>query len=233
MSDADRPDEPSEPARSAAFGDEPLTIALSRAAAETRWLLVNLTDSSSPTCWPMAQTTWRDRTVIDWIHKHAIAIEVDTGRDPSAAAAFAIPPPAVILFREGKERARVVGSQEPEYLLRWLKLADDIEARVPEARASLTDPDRDADGRHRLAEALQRTRRFEEALEHYVWLWLHMAEVDPAKSGVRVSFLAHEISELCRELPAARQRFCRLRDDADAAALAPSAQGTVAAARFD
>src|SRR6478736_2110879 len=179
MSDADRPDEPSEPSRSAALVDEPLEIALSRATAETRWLLVNVTDASSPTCWPMAQTTWRDRTVIDWINEHAIAIEVDAGRTPSAAAAFAIAPPAVILFREGKERARLVGSQEPEHLLRWLKLADDIEARVPDARARLTNPDRDVDGRDRLAEALQRTRRFEEALEHYVWLWLHMAEVDP------------------------------------------------------
>jgi hypothetical protein len=48
-------------------------------------------------------------------------------------------------------------------------------------------------------------------------------------SGVRVSFLADEIGEL----PAARERFCQLRDDAEASALAPSTEGKAAAARFD
>jgi hypothetical protein len=233
MSAGDSTDEPPESAPPGPFVDEPFAAALSRATREQRWLLVNVTDASSPACWPMAQRTWRDRSVIAWISKHAVAVEVDAERDPSTAAALAITPPAVILFREGKERVRLARFQEPHQLLRWLELVDEIEARVPEARAKLTDPDRDADGRHRLAQALQRTRRFEEALDHYVWLWLHMAEVEPAKSGVRVSFLANEIAELCRDLPAARERFCQLRDDAETAARTSSAERTGATARFD
>ena len=233
MREGDAPDEPPESRRSPAFVGEPFANALSRATAEQRWLLVNVTDASSPACWTMAQTTWRDRDIIGWVNEHAIAVEVDAERDPSAAAALAISPPAIVLFREGKERARLVGPQKPQHLLPWLKLVDDIEARVAEARAKLTDPDRDAEGRHRLAQALQSTRRFEEALDHYVWLWLHMAEVAPAKSGVRVSFLAREIDELCRALPAARKRFCQLRDDAETAAQAAAADRTASAARFD
>ena len=48
-----------------------------------------------------------------------------------------------------------------------------------------------------------------------------------------LSFLANEIGELCRELPAARQRFCQLRDDAESAALTAPAEGIADAARFD
>ena len=233
MSEADAPDDPPESPRSAIFVDEAFTDALNRATAEQRWLLVNVTDASSPACWTMAQTTWRDRSVIGWVSDHAIAVEVDAERDPSAAAALAISPPAIVLFREGKERARRVGSQQPQHVLRWLEWLDGIEESVAEARAELTDSDRDVDGRHHLAQALLRTRRFEEALDHFVWLRLHMAEVEPSMSGVRVSFLAHEIDELCRELPAARERFCQLRDDAEASALARSAEGKAAPARFD
>jgi len=233
MSAGNSTDEPPESARSGPFADEPFTAALSRATREQRWLLVNVTDASSPACWTMAQTTWRDRSVIAWVNERAIAVEVDAGRDPSTAAALALTPPAVVLLRDGRERARLVGSQEPQHVLRWLEWLDGIEESVAEARAALTDPDRDADGRHHLAQALLRTRRFEEALDHFVWLWLHMAEVEPSMSGVRVSFLAHEIDELCRELPAARERFCQLRDDAEASALAPSTEGKAAAARFD
>jgi hypothetical protein len=88
-------------------------------------------------------------------------------------------------------------------------------------------------GRHTLAKALLHTRRFEEALDHYVWLWGHMAEVEPDMSGVRVSFLAGGIGDLCRELPAARQRFCQLRDDAETAALEAPFAPTAVSARFD
>jgi len=218
---------------SATFSDEPFADALARAEAEQRWLVVNLTDASSPACWTMAQTTWRDRDVLGWLEDHAIAVQVDVSADPTTAAELHVDPPATLLFRDGKERARLVGSQEPQHVLRWLEWLDGIEASVAEARAALVDPDRDAHGRHHLAQALARTRRFEEALDHYVWLWLHMAEVEPATSGVRVSFLATEIGELCRELPAARQRFCQLRDDAESAALAAPADGTEATARFD
>src|SRR6478752_160023 len=127
MSEADRPDEPPESPQSATFVDEPFTAALIRATREQRWLLVNVTDASSPTCWTMAQTTWRDRDVKAWVHEHAIAIEVDAGRDPSTVATLAITPPAAVLFREGKERTRLVGSQEPRHVLRWLQWHDGIE----------------------------------------------------------------------------------------------------------
>src|SRR6478672_3450636 len=60
MSARDSTDEPPESPRSGAFVDEPFTAALSRATREQLWLLVNVTDASSPACWTMAQTTWRD-----------------------------------------------------------------------------------------------------------------------------------------------------------------------------
>jgi hypothetical protein len=232
MSEPGTPCKPPVLVPSAPFSAERFVDSLGRAKAEQRWLVVNLTDASSPACWTMAQTTWRDQDVLGWLENHAVAVQVDVRDDPTTAAELHADPPSIIVFRDGRERARCVGAQEAPHLLGWLEWLDGIEASVAEARATLTDPDRDADGRHTLAQALLRTRRSEEALDHYVWLWLHMAEVEPAKSGVRVSFLAGEIGELCRELPAASQRFCQLRDDAETAALAATPK-RAGAARFD
>jgi hypothetical protein len=110
---------------------------------------------------------------------------------------------------------------------------DDLEATVAEARAALTDPDRDVRGRHNLAQALLHTRRYQDALEHFVWLWARMAELEPDLGGVRASFLANEIAELCRELPAARERFTALRDELEVAAQPAPAEPAAHAARFD
>jgi hypothetical protein len=109
----------------------------------------------------------------------------------------------------------------------------DLEATVAEARAALTDPDRDVSGRHNLGQTLLHTRRYQDALEHFVWLWAHMAELEPEMQGLRVSFLANEIAELCRELPAAHQRFAELRDRLGAEAQASPAAPEALSDRFD
>jgi hypothetical protein len=181
----------------------------------------------------MAQA-WRDKEIAAWVGEHGLAIQVDVATEATTATTLHVAaPPAVILFREGKERARLEGTQEPSHLLRWLAWHEGLEVRLAEARAALTDPERDADGRHTLAQCLLHTRRFEESLEHFVWLWLHMDEVQPSMSGVRVSFLAGEIADLCQELPVARERFCALRDESDAAARSATDARAVARARFD
>jgi hypothetical protein len=69
-----------------------------------------------------------------------------------------------------------------------------------------------------LAEALLRAGLLEEALGHYDWLWQHMAEVEPEMEGVRDSFMAQRIAELCQRLPAAYERFAEHRNAAAAVA---------------
>jgi hypothetical protein len=219
--------------RATPFADQRFEPALARANDEGRWLLVDVTDTSSPACWPMTQV-WRDKEIAAWVGDHALAIQVDVATDDTTATTLQVAaPPAVILFREGKERARLEGTQEPSHLLRWLAWHEDLEVKLAEARAALIDPGRDAHGRHTLAQCLLHTRRFEESLDHFVWLWLHMDLGKPSMSGVRVSFLARNIATLCEELPAARERFCALRDESDAVARSATDSRAAAQARFD
>jgi hypothetical protein len=201
-------------APSTAFTDEPFADALARAGAEQRWLLVEIVDASNPVSWATAYTTWRDSDLLAWLEKYAIAIRVDVGADAAARAmgVGAASVPTIILFRDSKERLRIPGRQSPTELLQKLVRIDVAEDNLALQRRMLKDPERDMIDREGLAEALLRAGLLEDAFGHYDWLWQHMAEVDPETAGVRVSFMANKIMELCDRLPAARARFIAHRD---------------------
>ncbi len=205
----------------AVFSDLPFAEALARAAVDRRWLLVDVTDAMNPASWAAAYTTWRDSEVIGWLEKYAVAIQVDARTDPETAFVLNIDPaavPAVLLFRYGKERLRLRGRQHPRELLQQFVRIDVADDNLALARKMLKNPERDMRDRNQLADALLRAGLLDEALGHYHWLWQHMVEVDPEMSGVRVSFMASKVAELCDRLPAARARFAEHRDAAAALA---------------
>jgi hypothetical protein len=213
----------SEPAlaRPAAFSDEAFADARARAIAEGRWLVVDVVDASNPICWAAAYTTWRDPDLVAWLEKYAIAVQVDARADLETADALGVDAavaPLVILFRDGRERLRISGRHSPEELLRKLVRIDVADDNLALARKMLKHPERDMQDRKGLADALLRAGMLEEALGHYDWLWQHMAEIEPQMDGVRMSFMADEITELCDKLPAARACFTAHRDAAAAAA---------------
>jgi hypothetical protein len=75
-----------------------------------------------------------------------------------------------------------------------------------------------------------RTGRFDEALADYEWLWTHIPTDAPDFRGVRVSFLAMYIRQLCELHEPARRRFLQLRD---VAAQAADSADDAADVRFD
>jgi hypothetical protein len=221
MSEPATPCESSLLALSAAFSDEPFAHALARAGAEQRWLLVEIVDVSNPVSWATAYTTWRDSDLLAWVEKYAIAIRVDVGADATSARAMGVDGasvPMIILFRDSKERLRIPGRQSPTEVLQQLVRIDVAEDNLALHRRMLKHPERDMVNRDGLADALLRAGLLEEALSHYDWLWQHMAEVDPDMAGVRISFMAGKVGELCQQLPAAHARFTEHRDAAAAAA---------------
>jgi hypothetical protein len=206
---------PSALERPAAFSDQPFDDAIARATAEHRWLLVDVVDASNPKSWAAAYTTWRDSDLVAWIEKYAIAIQLDARAHADTARALKVDrasAPLVILFRDGKERVRIAGLQSATELLQKLVRFDVAEDNLALQRKMLKDPERDMMDREGLAEALLRAGMLEDSFGHYDWLWQHMAEVDPETAGVRVSFMANRIMELCDRLPAARVRFVAHRD---------------------
>ncbi len=62
------------------------------------------------------------------------------------------------------------------------------------------------------ADRLRLAGEFETATGHYLWLWEHMLEHQPAMYGVRLSFMAGEIEELVAAHEPARRAFTLKRD---------------------
>jgi hypothetical protein len=221
--------------RPAAFSDERLAAARARAEAERRWLLVDVTDASKPVAWAALYTTWRDPDVVAWLEANAVAVQVDARLDPDDARALGVEPaaaPVVILLRDGKERLRVQGHVTAAELVKKLEHAEAAEENLRLARLMMKDPEREPMDREGLADALLRAGLLEEALAHFDWLWCHAVEVDPEFAGVRVSFMAGRIAELCAALPAARARFAELRDAAAARASTDDRDGRQACIDF-
>jgi hypothetical protein len=209
------------PVTAPVFSGEAFAAALARAGTEQRWLVVHVTDASNPACWAAVYTTWRDADFVAWLEANAIAIEVDARADGDTAGALGVDAataPTVLVYRDGKQRARLAGRTSPVEMLKQLERIDIAEDNLVLARKMLKDPARDMMDRDQFADALLRAGLLEDALREYDWLWCHMADVDPDMAGVRVSFMARKVKELCERLPAARARFAELRDAAAATA---------------
>ncbi|HEV8167296.1 MAG TPA: thioredoxin family protein, partial [Actinomycetota bacterium] len=201
------------------FAAEGLAAAGARALEAGRWLIVDATARWCQPCKLMDRTTWRDPGVEAWIAGHAVAIQVDVDADEAIARELAIGAmPTVIAIREGKEQDRVVGYRTAAALLEWLSGLERGESSIDQLRRSIPDPDRDMQGRLRVAQALLHARRLDEAASEYVWLWHNIARVEPGMLGVRVSFMAGAIATLVEQHDGARAQFTALRDGAEAQA---------------
>ena len=92
-----------------------------RASSEQKVVLVDYTASWCPPCKMMERETWPDKDVVAWIDEHAIAIQVDFDQTKRLAGEQQVGAlPTIILYRDGKELARIEGGRDPTQLLAWL-----------------------------------------------------------------------------------------------------------------
>lgn len=202
------------------FRDMPFAEAMAEAKAKGLWLIVSATSATSEPARLMEKQTWPNARVIEWLERKALAIMVDVQADAELATALKVrAEPTIIAFKEGEEKDRLVGFLDPVRLLMWfLDLEGTKTVCEQTLRKSSGDLERDMHGRLAFAKAFYNDRHYEEATEHYVWLWNNIERVDPDMSGVRVSFMAGEIAALVGAHPSARERFTAIRDDAAVAA---------------
>jgi hypothetical protein len=180
-------------------------------------LIVDATAEWCAPCRQMDASTWRDAEVVRWIEAHAIAVQVDVDAEADLAKQLEVRAmPTVIAFKDGQEKDRVVGYRDPKGLLAWLQGLTRGETDLDRVRKSVADPGSDMRGRLTLARTLLQTGRREEATEQLVWLWENIARIEPAMSGVRVSYLARDIGTLFESHPPARARFVQIRDELEA-----------------
>src|SRR5262245_39709933 len=83
-----------------------------RAAADREGLLfvVDATASWCQPCHLMDRTTWVDPKVVDWLGRHAVAVQIDVETQADVAGPLLIRAmPTVIAFRDGTEVDRIIG----------------------------------------------------------------------------------------------------------------------------
>jgi len=165
-----------------------------------RWLLVDATAEWCQPCKAMERTTWRDQSLGAWVKEHAVAIRLDIEENEETANSLGIRSvPTVIAFKNGLEVDRVTGLRNASAVLDWLHGLERGETALDQLRRSIGDPSKNMRGRLDLARALTSSKRFAEATDEYVWLWQHIAQVQPSMSGVRVSFMARDIESLLEQ----------------------------------
>ncbi len=200
------------PAEPDFFTDKPYAEARLQAEKDGKLLFVKATAVWCGPCKRMDRTTFTDQRVIDWLTERAVSVSVDVDDQPGIARDLSVRAmPTTILFREGEELARVVGYRDADGLLEWLAGATDPDADRAEAGNV---PSGNMQTRLQHARELFFRGDLEKATSEYVWLWENMTDVEPAMTGVRVSFMASEMHELAGFSPAARKAFERFRDEA-------------------
>lgn len=214
--------------RPAVFMDLAFSDALERAKTERKLLLVDATAAWCGPCQMMDRTTWVDADVIAWVGQHALAIQIDVDVEKEVAAGLKIEAmPTIIAFLDGVEFDRAVGAKKPKDLLAWLDGVTRGEASLTVLERKARNEGADPQTRFTFAQELARKGRYEEAFSEYVWLWDHMLEHNRALYGVRLSFLAAELSKFAKNFPAARETINELRKR-----VAPPSEGPIDREKF-
>jgi tetratricopeptide (TPR) repeat protein len=209
-------------AHPAIFSDLSLNEAKAQAKKDGKLLLVDFTAVWCPPCGEMDKTTWEDPKVVKWIHDNAIAIQIDVDKEQSIARDMkVVAMPSLVVFKNKEDEIdRTLGFQDGDELLKWLTAVNNGVTSLDKLQqefdlAKSKGGSRELEARYELARAQFQAGRYADSQENFVWVWQNMAKINNELAGVRLTFLASEISDLLAKYPAARVRFSKLRDEAE------------------
>ncbi len=202
------------------FSKSTFEASQAQAKTEAKLFLVDATATWCGPCKKMDKTTWVDDKVVAWMKQNAIAAQIDVDAQKETASALKIEAmPTIIVFKDGKEHDRIVGYKSADELLEWLNgvlqgkhaidkvIADAGDRNDPAAKINVL-------ARMELARTLASNKKFDLATEEFLWLWEHMLEHNQGYSGVRVSFMASDMTKLAEQYEPAKVAFTKLRDAA-------------------
>lgn len=197
--------------RPALFSPLPFAEAVELARKQQRLLLIDFTAEWCAPCKNMDRTTWVDPKVVEWVGRHAIAVQVDVDAEGATASRFDVRAmPTLVVLRDEAVLDRSTGARSASALLEWLDgvLAGRTELQSMEETLDPNDPS----DRLALAQKLLEGNQLAEAEGHLEALWLHGHEWQPGWIGVRMSYLVSEIETLISRSPHALETFTAIRD---------------------
>lgn len=199
-----------------------LAFAAAKAEAEQgkKILIFDAMTSWCGPCKMMDKTAWVDPNVEAWIKANAVAIQVDMDQHKDLGTQLRVNAyPTIIVFKDGKEFDRIVGSRSGPDLLTWLEgvkkgesKLDQVLRVVKEERAKTAAGKKGMEFGQRaaLAEQLSEYGAYEEALAECVWLW----ETMPSESRVeRFGAVSSIMGNLVRRHAPAKAKFTAFRDE--------------------
>ena len=202
------------------FSKSTFEASQAQAKTEAKLFLVDATATWCGPCKKMDKTTWVDDKVVAWVKQNAIAAQIDVDAQKETAAALKIEAmPTIIVFKDGKEYDRIVGYKSADELLEWLNGVLQGKHAIDKVIADAGDRNDPAvkinvEARMDLARTLASNKKFDLATEEFLWLWQHMLEHNQGYSGVRVSFMASDMTKLAEQYEPAKVAFTKLRDAA-------------------
>jgi len=136
---------------------------------ERRLVMIEFTAPGCAACAELERTTWRDRTVADWLASATVAISVDGEGEPALARRFQVDAYPTVLFiaASGAIRDRLVGGRTAETFLAEARAI--VAGRDAVTRASEVVERDAADPRAQLllGTCLTQVGRYDEALAAY------------------------------------------------------------------
>ena len=202
------------------FSKSTFEASQAQAKTEAKLFLVDATATWCGPCKKMDKTTWVDDKVVAWMKQNAIAAQIDVDAQKETASALKIEAmPTIIVFKDGKEYDRIVGYKSTDDLLEWLNGVLQGKHAIDKVIADAGDRNDPAvkinvEVRMDLARTLASNKKFDLATEEFLWLWEHMLQHSNSYSGVRLSFMASDMTKLAEQYEPAKVAFTKLRDAA-------------------
>ena len=198
-------------------------LSFDKALAETKGtnklLVAKFTAAWCGPCKMMDKTTWRDDKVVQWVKDNGLAVQVDVDKQQKIAREYGVQAmPTMILFKNGEPVDRTVGYRDASGLLRWMEnaKAGKTELDAMEDKAKAQGDDLSIRERMDMARSFVQGGKFDKATKEYLWLWDNMLKKEPAMYGVRLSFMAGDIEDLCAQDNTAHDAFTKVRDSTEA-----------------
>lgn len=157
-----------------AFFQGSVEAALAHAAEnKVQMVVLDFRKEGSTASRKMAETTWQDPAVLEWIGKNALGVhlEAETSREQIQRYYVVKFPTVVLVNAKGDEIDRFEDYLGPQHFLREVPKSYRARGLLARAHRELRDKPDDPRARLDYARALMKANRLKGALDHYLFAW--------------------------------------------------------------